>query len=730
MARLLYLFIGLIAYLSSIAQTHNQVDEEPANKVLFRTLNNANEFDKKISKIDLHFTKSSEIFIDNYPSKIPFLGGVLLPNISDTGLVYVRLAEGIIKHDKSLHREFIYKLSEYGKVHDYPIISVSQYLLNPYDRYVQIPTIEANFYLLPFQWKNFRSYQYSFEGKIKSDSGIFYQYFFYPKNRFGSFFSGTVLIDSATSQIAKLQLKAESNNKLNLADSLLIEIHCKKIKDIYFPFYYLYTFHYSIQQYTGRHVIQVYAEKLAEHFEHKFQKFTKIEIQDTADFLEIELTPKQRIIREEDITYYLKKEQGFIQDSLFKYAVKHPFKTILTSGLNLPIRGGKNLVLVQPFWRGFGFNAVESFYMRLGASISSTDLSKFTYGVEVRPSITMDYLRWKQSLAWNFLHQYNGKGEITFGNTIFQINENDPILPIINSFYSLFLNENYASYYEKSFLKGVFSISIQSFDIRLLAEYSHRSSLNNALDRSPFWKSGAFLPNNPDHPPAITANGFANHYGMTLDVDISWQPGRYYLDVNRRKTPLKSESPTYFLNYRKGIKALNSQVDFDQITLGLQLKRRISRYGVSTLDVQYGRFVRKSNVPFVDFKHFNGIQTLFLQPTTDRWSDIRQFRTLRYYDFSTDEYFFELHYIHRFGGALFNNWKSFSRLNIHTVAGLNLLSTETENIYFEPFLGFENLFKIFKIQLAYGMENWQKSRVTLRLGFNFNIGIYKKYRRI
>ncbi|MFN4299642.1 MAG: DUF5686 family protein [Thermaurantimonas sp.] len=730
MARILILFFGLLAYISAHGQLHVKTNEESAIKILFLTLNKATEFDRKISKLDLHFIKSSEIFIDNYPSKIPFLGGVLLPNISDTGLVYLRLAEGFLKHDNSIHREFIYKLSEFGKVHDYPIISVTQYLLNPYKRYIQIPTIEANYYLLPFQWKNYMSYQYFYEAKIESDSGIFYQFYFHPKNRFGSFFSGTVLIDSATSQIAKIRLKAESNNKLNLADSLLIEMHFKRIKDIYYPINYWYAFHYSVQQYTGRHVIHVYTDNSAENFHHSFQKFTQIEIRDTADFSEVDLTPEQRIIRDEEITYYLKKKQGIIQDSLFKYALRYPFKTILTSGLKLPIRGGKNLIVVQPFWRGVGFNAVESFYVRLGASISSTGWSKLTYNVEVRPSIAMDYLRWKQSLTWNFLHRYNGKGEITFGNTIFQINENDPVLPVINSFYSLFLNENYASFYEKSFIKGVFSISVRSFDIRLLAEHSHRRSLNNTLIRSPLWDSGTFLPNNPDHPPAITADGFQNHWGLTFDLDISWQPGRYYLDANGRKIPLKSERPTYFLNYRKGVKALNSTVDFDQITFGLQLKRRISRYGVSTLDVQYGRFVQKTNVPFIDFKHFNGIQTLFLQPTSDRWSDIRQFRTLRYYDFSTDEYFFELHYIHRFGGALFNNWKSFSRLNIHTVAGLNLLSTEAENIYFEPFIGFENLFKIFKIQLAYGMDNWQKSRVTFRLGFNFNIGIYQKYRRI
>lgn len=692
--------------------------------------NQSEEMEKKISRIDFRYLKSSEIYIDNYPSKIPFLGGVLLPNISDTGLVYVRLAEGIVTFDNSINRELIYKLSEFGKVHDYPIISATLYFLNPYRRYVQIPTIEANSYLLPFKWKNYSNYLYFFEGKIKSDSGIFYRFNFYPKNRFGSFFSGIVYIDSATSQIGQIQLKAESNNKLNLADSLLIDIHFKKINDTYYPISYFYTFHYSVQQYIGRHVISLFMDKSVDNFQYSFDKYTQIEIRDTADFTDDELTPELEILRQEDINYFQKKQQGYIQDSLFRYALNHPFKTIIISGLKLPVRGGRNLVMIQPFWQGVGFNAVESFYVRLGANISSNNLSKFTYGVEVRPSITMDYLRWKQSLTWNFLHSYNGKGEITLGNSIFQINENEPVLPVINSFYSLFLNENYASFYEKSFLKGVFSVSVRSFDIRFLAEYSHRRSLNNALERSPLWNSGTFLPNNPDHPPVITANGFENHWGLTFDLDISWQPGRYFLNTNGRKSPLKSENPTYFLNYRKGVKALNSTVDFDQITVGLQIKRRISRFGVSTVDVQYGRFIHKNSVPFIDFKHFNGIQTLFLQPTSDRWSDIRQFRTLRYYDFSTDEYFFELHYIHRFGGALFNNWKSFSRLNIHTVAGLNLLSTEEENMYFEPFIGFENLFKIFKIQLAYGMDNWQKSRLTLRIGFNFNIGLYQKYRRI
>lgn len=712
------------------AQSQESTEAQEAYKALFAVLNNADLLAKKSTDFNAHFFKSSEIFIDKYPVKIPFLGGVILPNISDTGLVYSRLIEGYISARDKKTKEFIYKLSEFGKVQNYPVNSTTIYMVNPYKSFFQVPYVEANFYLLPFRWNTYRDYTFLYNEKIRNEQGTFYRFTFSPKNIYGSFFSGTVSIDSTHNQIAGLRLFLESKNKLNLADSLLIELTFSLYDGHYLPASQEYNYYYSVRGYTGRHIINLKVTPTSEIPILFSDPYIKIEIQDTTDFEPEKLTFEQFRLFQNDKLYIQKKISGDLQDSLLDYALQYPIKTFVFSGLKVPINKGKNILIINPLWQGLGFNAVESFYTRLGARIIRSDRSNLTYGVEFRPSLLMDRFRWQQSVTWDFLHAFNGKGEIMFGNNIFQINENEPVLPVINSFYSLILNENYASFYEKSFFKGVFSVSINSFDIRVLTEYSNRRSLTNNLERSPFWNTGNYVPNNPIRPPVINTDGFDAHRGFTVDLDLSWQPGRYHKIHEGRRIPLKSEKPMYFANYRKGLNVLGSEIDFDQITIGLQVKRRISRFGVSTLDVQYGRFFNQNNIQFIDFKHFNGIQTLFLQPTSDRWSDIRQFRTLRYYDYSTDDYFLELHYIHKFGGSLFNNFRFYSRLNIHTVAGLNMLSTQFEDIYFEPFIGFENLFKIFKMQLAYGMDNWQRSRLTLRIGFNFNIGLYQKFRRI
>lgn len=730
MQRLFLCFFYSCVYFSLLAQEFDNSDSFHAKNVLHDLLNNAEYLAEKVSDFDAHFFKSSEIFIDNYPVKIPFLGGVILPNISDTGLVYCRLMEGYLSVRQKKSREYIYKGSEFGKVQNYPIISATKYIINPYKSFFQIPFVDANFYFSPFRWSNYRNYNFFFSGKFESSGETFYKFEIFPKNIYGSFFNGTVIIDSSKRQIAHLHMLIESRNKLNLADSLTIDIQLQKKNDNYIPVHFKYTFYYSVQEYTGRHVIDFHIKPINNLPEIFSDRYIAIEIQDTADFAPEHLTAEQLRLNEDDLLYFEKKRSGRLQDSLFQYSVRHPIKTFAITGLKIPIYRGRSLLIVPPLWMGFGFNPVEAFYVRLNARIVKADPSNFTYGVELRPSQTMDILRWQQFITWNFLHYYNGKGEFTMGNSIFQINENEPVLPVINSFYSLFLNENYASYYQKAFLKGVFSISVNAFDIRILTEYSSRDPLRNNLTRSPLWKQGEYLPNNPEKPPVITSDGFNPHRGLTFDIDLSWQPGRTYLKNQSRREPLKSEKPMYFINYRKGLDILGSDIKFDQIVLGLQLNRKISRFGVSTLDVQCGWFFNKIDIQFIDFKHFNGIQTLFLQPTSDRWSDIRQFHTLRYYDFSTNDYFVEFHYIHKFGGSLFNKFRGFSRLNIHTVAGLNVLSTESENIFFEPFLGFENIFKIFKMRMAYGIDNWEKGRLSVLLGFNFNVGLYQKFKRI
>ncbi len=730
MHRFLAFFVCCFGQLCICAQGFENSDSDDAKHVLHELLNYSDQLARKVSDFDAIFLKSSEIFIDNYPAKIPFLGGVILPNITDTGLVYCRLLEGYLSVRKKMSREYIYKSSEFGKVQNYPVISASKYFINPYKSFFQIPFEEANFYFSPFRWSNYRNYEYFFSGKDNSSGKTFYKFEISPRNIYGSFFNGLVTIDSSKRQIAHLHMRIESKNKLNLADSLTIDIQFQQHNNDYIPIHFTYTFHYSVQEFTGRHVIQFQINPIDQLPDVFKDRFIAIEIQDTADFTPESLTVEQRRLREDDLIYYEKKQSGRLQDSLFRYSTRHPIKTFGITGIKIPIYRGRSLLVVPPVWMGFGFNPVEAFYVRLNARIIKTDPSNFTYGVEVRPSQTMDKLRWQQFVTWNFLHPYNGKSQITMGNSIFQINENEPVLPIINSFYSLFLNKNFASYFQKAFLKGVFSISVNAFDIRILTEYSLREPLKNTLTRSPLWKDGEYLPNNPEKPPVIHTNGFDPHRGLTIDIDLSWQPGRTFLKNQSRREPLKSERPMYFINYRKGLDVLGSDIKFDQLILGLQLKRRISRFGVSTLDVQYGWFFNNYSIQFIDFKHFNGIQTLFLQPTSDRWSDVRQFHTLRYYDFSTDDYFIELHFIHKFGGSLFNSFKGFSRLNIHTVAGLNILSTESENIFFEPFLGFENILKVFKMRVAYGIDNWNTGRLSLLIGFNFNVGLYQKYKRI
>lgn len=723
-----FLFYALTSDLC--AQVLDVSSQAELNQLLFRLLEQSHEVQRRIADVQSSYFKSSEIYIDNYPEKIPFLSGIVFPPHSDTGIIYARWLQGdwiIRKKDKfqSINRKI-----ELGKVRNYPIKGIEEYLINPYKKYNTLPYVENNFYMLPFHEENLSKYTFEIYSKEKGVFNVFYKLNFKPKNEFGSFVSGTALIDSASAQIVFLHLNIYAQNKLNLADSLTIAVKFTEHNKFYLPEKYQYIYYYSIRGYSGRHELFVSIRYGEAEESNPSIRDIKIKMQNPGIFSYHELDQNTLQLYTEDSVYEYRRSKGLVADSILSYAVRNPFRTVVLSGLKYPAFNANGLMNFAPLWTGFGFNAVESFYLRLRMKISLNNPQNFTHELDLRSSLAENTLRWKQTFTWEYLHRLNGKGEVSFGNYIFQINENDPVLPVINSFYSLFLNQNFASYYQKSFVKGTFSISAGAFDFRLITEYSDRNPLFNNLERSPLFRTGKYLANNPDRPPVIDASGFVKHSGLTLDLDLSYHFGRKYFLKDQRKIPLGSEMPVLFANYRKGIQSPVSQTDFDQVIIGIQVKRKIPGYGISTLDLQYGNFLNNRRVEFVDFKHFNGIQTLFLQQTSDRWSDIRQFRTLRYYEFSTNRYFVELHYIHNFGGALLNNFRLYSRLNIHTTAGLNLLITDQEKIYIEPFLGLENLFKVFKVQIAYGVDYTQINRLTLRIGFNFNPGLYQKYRRI
>jgi hypothetical protein len=115
----------------------------------------------------------------------------------------------------------------------------------------------------------------------------------------------------------------------------------------------------------------------------------------------------------------------------------------------------------------------------------------------------------------------------------------------------------------------------------------------------------------------------------------------------------------------------------------------------------------------MDFKHFNTTQTIF-NP-----SELRSFRALPYYQYSTSGTFFEGHVEHHFNGFLFNKIPLLKKLRWQEVAGLHVLYTEQLQEYAELTVGIEKIFKILRVDYVMIFQRDQPMGNAFRLGIGF-----------
>ena len=129
------------------------------------------------------------------------------------------------------------------------------------------------------------------------------------------------------------------------------------------------------------------------------------------------------------------------------------------------------------------------------------------------------------------------------------------------------------------------------------------------------------------------------------------------------------------------------------------------------VNVAAGAFLNNRNATIIDFKHFQGNQTIFGVHYADGY------QLLPYYDYSTKDSWLEGHYEHHFGGFIFNKIPLIKKLNLHEVAGGHLLLTP-DLTWFEIDAGIEHLFKIIRVDYVTSFDQSGNIHHGFLIGLN------------
>lgn len=679
--------------------------------------------DSNFDRLDfqLFYYQKSKLIWTSIPFEIPGVSSRFIPSIRDTGTAYVEERIGRIEQLNGKLFERVDSISSAGSIRHFQWLEVRDLLWDWTESYINIPGLSTAPLSSPLAVSQIQNYSY----EPITDKSVAIA----PRDGVYHGFRGEVQWSDSKSYSS--QFTTERKEGLKLSDSLICQYTQKKGV----PEKLSITVYFSVLGYKGIYTNEVWfrpSEKLINRDglpESCLLIWTKSS--DTVVSPDVSrrhaLSKDEAACINEEILFQEEKKKKAFRDSIQKHEYKILYASSLYTGGEIKT-SDKSQITYRPIWYGLGLNTIEGlYYVARPKWVYDWRSDQAKFFTDLRYGFGDKRFRWRTGFQFAHLGTYRYTAELSFGRYISQFNDLEPIQAVLNSIYTLF-GDNYLKIYERDFIRLNFeSEPIVGLVINPKLELARRSALFNL---NQYQDKGDYTPNNLFYPGVIDPIiGFRSHDALTFSLDLSYQFGQKYRVIRGRRRDEHSNLPKVYAEYSKGIKINDNSTDFDFLTLGLGAETDWGRWGFSRIDLSSGGFMNINRVEFIDFKHFNGIQTIFLQSTLDQWSSIRQFGTLPYYDFSTSRSFVEFHVDHDFRGTLWKEVPLLGHLNWSVISGVNYLYTDEYGNFTELFFGLDRMFGLFRFQLMVPLPRPQNARFPLRFGLTVNYNFYWKNRR-
>jgi hypothetical protein len=362
-----------------------------------------------------------------------------------------------------------------------------------------------------------------------------------------------------------------------------------------------------------------------------------------------------------------------------------------------------------------GFNTVEGFNiiykLSFGTIFQDTNKTRFT----ISPVLRYAFERKKLTGFLNFtLRNKIYKLKLEGGEYIKQYNSDEPIHHIVNTFTTLLLEENLMKIYERKYIDLSYSrVLNQFYSISTAWSWMQRNELfNNTnykwIDRKSVEGYTANRPVNAELP----NTGFSRHNAFIGSVNFTARPWLKFRIRNGKKYEVRNSSPIFTLDYHKGFNNIfGSNVNFDQIELGVKHEVKIGVRGNLDFDLNAGSFLNTKKMYFMDYKHFLGNRTPF--STTD---PVGSFRLLDYYAYSTNNKYFSANVHYHFRRFLLTSLAYVRLAGIRENIFLNYLATPTSKNYTEVGYSIDGILRLFRLEAAASFFNGQYKSYGFRIG--------------
>lgn len=687
--------------------------------------------------------------VDDYSCNTYIKGLQRLKHISKSTMKFIKMANKAIKDSSSLlgvvylsesQSEFYYK-----KPNDIKEVMLSskvsgsskafsfnqyRYLnYNFYENLIEMKDVSNRPFVSPINENAFIYYKYKLLGSYFEDGKEINKIEVTPKRATDPVFSGIIYIQENTWRITSVNLYLTKQNKINFVDTITVkQLYTPVAGDsIWLPSSSNMGFSFIIFGFVGDGYFNTILNNynLKPNYDKKFFSDEIVKIEKGANKKDSSYWDQNRPIplTEEEKKDYKKKdsiakivEDPRYIDSVDKKNNRFKFADIF-SGYGYE-RRNKNLSISMPGIAdaGIQYNTVEGLNLSYDFNLTKSYKDLRIHQLNGKARYGFSNKLWGGELDWRYVFNHNKFRSVGLSakSIVAQYNNRNPIAPLINSIYTLFLNDNYMKLFKETAIGAFYRTELaKGLNGRVDLKYIDREPLKNTsneliLDNV----KKLFTSNDPLH---VTTEDsvFARNNVLLLDVNLNIRFKQRYYNVAGDRFYAENKYPRVSFLYRKAIPINANSADFDLLGLNVHDEIDMGLFGEFKYNLKSGYYVRLNKIYYMDYKHFSGNQTLIAN--TDY---LNSFKLLPYYGLSTKNWYAELHTEHHFNGFIFNKIPLVKKLFIQEVVGFKALVNDKVDHYFEVNFAIKNIFKVVRLDYVLSFKDDNKLGSGFLIGFS------------
>lgn len=645
------------------------------------------------------------------------------------GILYLSESQSIFsfKRPNKIHEEMVSsKVS--GRNNSFSFNKASDLIINFYENLMlEGSGLSSRSFVSPIADNALFYYKYKLLGTTEENGVTINKIEVIPRRKNDPVFRGVVYIADNSWRLMGTSLDLTQSAGINFVDTLNISQQYNKVESVYMPSTIKFQFKGNVFgfKFEGYYVgiysnYNIHPNFPKNHFTAEILKVTRaVNKKDSLYWMNnrpIPLTDEERFDYKKKDSIALRKTSKQYLDSLEKKNNKFGIGKLFLTGYSVNDRYNKKSIYFDPIVASVFFNTVEGAALKYGVTYRKTLEDRKYYSISPEVRYGFSNRMFTGNISGNYYYDPLKRASISasFGSAISDLNRYGSMSLRSNAINSLLFERNLSKFYKKEYasvattreladgLQGSVSINYsKNYTLKNTSNYKFRDV-----------KDEEYTSNNPLSPTTETPL-FPTYSSFNIAADLTYTIGQTYITRPDGKFYQESKFPRLSLGYRKGIKSiLGSDVDYDLLSVEIY-QERISAglFGYTSFVVSAGKFLNNNSVYYPDSKHFRGNNSTVFPP------NLRKFRYLDFYQYSTDKQYVEAHIEHNFAGFFINKIPLLRKLKLEEIIGVNYLTQPSKKNYKELYFGIERLG--FGVSYGYAYDGNKKVEQGVRITYGF-----------